>query len=392
MDLNLSSYRLFFRKRIAGSILLLISLTLTSIGFVILSSASLSFLNTENYILKQTAWLILALMAFFLAAVIPLENLRKSLSFWVLLSFASLIMVLIPGIGSLVNGSRRWIHFIVNIQVSECAKIALILWLADYIEKNSEWMDSFWRGFMKPCLFCALWSIIILLEPDYGTAVLWLSVAGTLLFLGGTKIRHIFLSACTFLVFFLLLVWHNPIRFKRIISFLDLEGNRSDGSYQLWQSILAFVSGGPWGQGIGYGRQQFVYLPEAHTDFIYAVLVEELGCIGGWVIILLFMLLFLTALVGLQRQESIFARILGYGAIFMIIYQSLINLGVVSGCLPTKGISLPFISYGGSNLITVYALMGLTLNALRQEFLTTEDPAIEANSADPSTAGYFSDS
>jgi cell division protein FtsW len=194
------------------------------------------------------------------------------------------------------------------------------------------------------------------------------------------------------LVFFLVLVWHNPVRLKRLVSFLDLEGNRRDGSYQLWQSILAFVSGGPWGQGIGHGRQQFVYLPEAHTDFIYAVLVEELGCIGGWIIIGLFMLLFLTALVGLQRQESIFARILGYGAIFIITYQSLINLGVVSGCLPTKGISLPFISYGGSNLITVYALVGFTLNALRQEFLTTEDSMIEANSADPSTAGYFSDS
>ncbi|MDR0444949.1 MAG: putative lipid II flippase FtsW [Puniceicoccales bacterium] len=387
MNPNLSSYRLFFRQRITGWVFVLSLLTLTSVGFVALSSASLSFLNKENYVFKQAAWFGLASVVFALTALIPLKNLQKSLFFWILSSFGLLAAVLIPGIGSLVNGSRRWIHFIVNIQVSECAKIALILWLADYIEKNATLMDSLWRGFIQPTFICSLWALLVLLEPDYGTAILLLSVAETLLFLGGTKIRHLLLSACSLTSFFTLLVWLNPVRLKRITSFLDLEGNRSDGAYQLWQSILAFVSGGLWGQGLGYGRQQLVYLPEAHTDFIYAVLVEELGLAGGLAIIALFMLLFLMAFLGLQRQESIFAKILGYGAIFMIIYQSLINMGVVSGCLPTKGIPLPFISYGGSNLITVYALGGIVLNSLRQEFLPTEEDPVT-----PSNAEYFFDS
>ncbi|MDR0728457.1 MAG: FtsW/RodA/SpoVE family cell cycle protein [Puniceicoccales bacterium] len=372
----------FLRKRKRECFCVLLALLLSVTGFVILSSASLSFLRSENYALKQLAWSGLALGAFGLMALTPTEKLRKSLPFWVWLSLGLLLAVLIPGLGTKVNGSRRWIYCILHIQVSELAKIALILWLADYIEKNAEWMDSFWKGFFKPILFCSAWAGLVLVEPDYGTAVLLLAVAVTLLFLGGAKIRHLLLSAAGFLLLFALLVWHNPPRLKRIISFLDLEGNRSDGSYQLWQAILAFVSGGPWGRGIGHGRQQLTYLPEAHTDFIYAVLVEELGCIGGMLIIGLFLLLFLSALSGLRRQESIFARTLGYGAIFLIIYQSILNMGVVTACFPTKGIPLPFLSYGGSNLITVYALLGLMTHALRPE-----GPSSEGGPAGPSSAG-----
>ncbi|MDR3143405.1 MAG: putative lipid II flippase FtsW [Puniceicoccales bacterium] len=386
MNFEFLSSGLFFRKRKRECFCILLALLLNVMGFVILSSASLAFLKSENYALKQLAWLVLALNAFCLTALIPVEKLRKSLPFWVWISLGLLVAVLIPGLGTKVNGSRRWIHCFVSIQVSELSKIALVLWLADYIEKNAEWMDSFWKGFFKPILFCSFWAGLVLLEPDYGTAVLLLAVAVTLLFLGGAKIRHLLLSAAAFLLLFTLLVWRNPPRLKRIISFLDLEGNRSDGSYQLWQAILAFVSGGPWGRGIGHGRQQLTYLPEAHTDFIYAVLVEELGCIGGMLIIGLFSLLFLSVLSGLQRQESLFARILGYGTIFMIVYQSILNMGVVTACFPTKGISLPFLSYGGSNLIAVYALLGLMTHALRTESLSSEgDPA------GPSSAGHSLD-
>jgi len=382
MGLQLSSYGLLFRQRASGWLGLLLALGLTAVGGVILSSASLSFLRRENYLFKQMAWLVLALAGFLLTALVPLEKMRQYLPVGTWLSGGLLLAVLVPGIGTRVNGSRRWLHCLVNIQVSECAKIALILWLADYMEKNAGLMDSFWRGFVRPVAFCALWAALIFAEPDYGSAVLLLSVAGTLLFLGGIRWRHLLLSAGAFGALFAGLVRHNPQRLRRIVAFLDLEGNRSDGAYQLWQAILAFASGGLGGRGLGHGRQQLVYLPEAHTDFIYAVLVEELGGFGGMTVLLLFMLFFLSLFFGLRRQESPFARLLGYGALLTIIYQSLLNLGVVTGCLPTKGIALPFISYGGSNLLTVYALLGLVLNALRQEFLS---PA--AGPAVPSSAG-----
>ena len=166
--------------------------------------------------------------------------------------------------------------------------------------------------------------------------------------------------------FFALMVMHNPVRLERIKSFMNIQENLSTGAYQLWQGILAFGAGGITGVGLGNGRQQFSFLPEAHTDFIFAILGEEMGLLATLFVVALFMGIFLVGIIQLRRAPNLYQFLLGAGAIFFISLQALINLGVVTGCLPTKGISLPFISYGGSNLVIMFILIGLILNLFRQ--------------------------
>ena len=350
-----------------SALLLLATVCLTLIGLVTLFSASQSIYNNEFTILKkQLVWLVIALAAGVAAFVTPIERMRDWV--WVLsgIVILGLILTLVPGVGITVNGAQRWIGFAgLRVQVSEFVKPVLVLALAHYMASNQRSLDGFLKGFLVPILIVGLVCGLIFLQPDYGTAVLCGSVGMMLIFLAGVRVMYLVPSALCALGVFAFMVSRNPERLSRITSYLNIEENLSTGAYQLWQGILAFGAGGLTGVGLGNGRQQFSFLPEAHTDFIFAILGEEMGLIATMSVVILFLAIFVICMLQLRRAPNLYQFLLGVGALLFITLQAIINLGVVTGCLPTKGMSLPFISYGGSNLVVMFLLIGLILNLFR---------------------------
>ena len=348
---------------------LLMVAALTLLGLVVLFSASQAMDVSGNPIFKkQLIWLGVAVFAGIVMTSLDLELLEsKPLILCVSgISLTALVLVLVPAFGVEVNGARRWLGFgSFRFQVSEFAKFGFVLVFSYYLAANQRRMESIIYGFVIPCAIIALTAGLVLLEPDFGTAFLCGLVGATMLFLAGARLIYLLPSFLGALLLFSLAVFLDPVRLKRITSFLDVEANKSDGAYQLWQGILAFGAGGVDGVGLGHGRQQLSFLPEAHTDFIFPIIGEELGLIFSAGVALLFLLIFALGVIGLRKAPNLFQFSLACGALFFLVYQALINMGVVTGCLPTKGMSLPFISYGGSNLIVMYMMVGLLLNCFR---------------------------
>ena len=350
-----------------GLFIILIVVGLTFLGLVILFSASQSMHDDPMVLLKkQLIWLVLATIAGGIAMMVNLEALREY-AYWLAAgSVLLLALVLIPGIGVEVNGARRWMDFgFMRLQVSEIGKLGLIFSMAHYLATYRRDFNRVLKGYFYPCVLLAIFCSLIILEPDYGTAFLCGAVGGCLMFLAGVRLKFLIPTAFAALSLFSVAVYHDPIRLSRITSFLDVEGNRSDSAYQLWQGILAFGAGGIHGVGLGSGRQQMSFLPEAHTDFIFAIVGEELGFLFTSGVVLLFMTLFFVGVLQLKRAPNLYQYLLVMGALLFITFQALINIGVVTGCLPTKGMSLPFISYGGSNLVFMFVLTGIILNGFR---------------------------
>jgi cell division protein FtsW len=370
---KLEAYYAYFSQRKAGWFILLSALFFTATGLIILASASLSFIKSENYFCKQLLWCTVGVPFFLIGASINL-NLLKKCGTWLLVFFAiALVVVLIPGVGKLVNGSRRWISIGgINVQISEFAKLAVVVWLARYLEQHVGSEDKFFTGFLTPLIVSGIICGLILLEPDYGTAILIGMVVFTLLFLFGTRLLYLLVATVGGLLSISILIYLNPTRLRRIVAFLDVENNKLEGAYQLWQGMLGFVSGGLLGRGVGQGRQQLVYLPEAHTDFIFPVFSEEFGSIAAIAVLMLYAAFFLVASHCARRLHDNFAKFLAHGICLTVIYQVIINVGVVTGLLPTKGMVLPFISYGGSSLVLLFLMIGLLLNCCSLEMESEE--------------------
>jgi cell division protein FtsW len=350
-----------------GLFIILIVVGLTFLGLVILFSASQSMHDDPTVLLrKQLIWLVLATVAGGIAMVVNLEALREY-AYWLAAgSILLLALVLIPGIGVEVNGARRWMDFgFMRLQVSEIGKLGLIFSMAHYLATHRRDFNLKLKGCFYPCVLLAIFCGLIILEPDYGTAFLCGAVGGCLMFLAGVRLKFLVPTVFAALSLFSVAVYLDPVRLRRITSFLDVEGNRSDSAYQLWQGILAFGAGGIHGVGLGSGRQQMSFLPEAHTDFIFAIVGEELGFLFTSGVVLLFMTLFFVGVLQLKRAPNLYQYLLVMGALLFVTFQALINIGVVTGCLPTKGMSLPFISYGGSNLVFMFVLTGIILNGFR---------------------------
>jgi cell division protein FtsW len=365
---KLEAYYSYFSQRKAGWFILSSTLFLTGIGLIILSSASLSFIKSDNYFFKQLLWCAVGIPFFLIGILVNLDLLRKNCT-WLLLFFAiALVAVLIPGVGKLVNGSRRWIVVAgINVQVSEFAKLAVVIWLARYLERHADCMGKFLEGFLIPLVVPGVLCGLILLEPDYGTAILIGMVVFTLLFLSGTRFLYLLVAMIGGVVCISILIYLNPTRLHRITAFLDIENNKLEGAYQLWQGMLGFVSGGLLGRGIGQGRQQLLYLPEAHTDFIFPIFSEEFGSLAAIAVLAVYALFFAVANHGARKLKNDFPRFLAHGICMIVTYQVIINVGVVTGLLPTKGIVLPFISYGGSSLVLLFLMIGLLLNCCSLE-------------------------
>ena len=342
-----------------------VAISLTTLGLVMLFSAG-AVRGAEQLLIKQIIWLGLSLFVGIYAAIINLEWLQRR-AWWIFgFSVLALMLTLVPGVGVKVNGAQRWIGLgPLRIQPSEFAKLGLILSLASYFAGNQRKVTTFWHGFLLPSVIIGMICGLIILQPDFGTCFLCGAVAATMMFQAGTSLKWLMPISGMAVAALSILVYFDPVRIRRVTSFLDVEANAGDSAYQLWQGMLAFGVGGTNGVGLGLGRQQMHFLPEAHTDFIFPVIGEELGLIFTLGIVICFLFLFVSVYWRLRLSPRLFEYLLALGAILFVSLQAIINMGVVTGSMPTKGMSLPFISYGGSNLMVTFIFLGLIINVFR---------------------------
>lgn len=277
-----------------------------------------------------------------------------------------LIMVLMPGLGRTANGSTRWLNIAgINImQVSEPVRLMLLIYVADYaVRRNQEIRSSFF-GFAKPLVLVGVAAILLLAQPDFGSAVLLIGISLTIMFLAGARLRDVSLTLGPVVIGFALLAKFSPYRMKRLTGFWDPWADPYGDGFQLTQSLIAIGSGEWTGLGLGASVQKLFYLPEAHTDFIFAVIAEEFGLIGSLLMILLYVLLIWRAFViarAAATREQFFQAYIAFGLGVWLALQAAINLGVNMGVLPTKGLTLPLVSYGRSSLLVTLAALGLLL-------------------------------
>ncbi len=341
---------------------LLIALLLLSTGLLMMTSASVEIANSASgdplyYFKRQAIFACIGLAAGVVTVAIPLALWRRFALLLMLISFVLLIAVLIPGIGHTVNGSSRWIPLpFFNLQPSELAKLFIVMYLADYLQRNREAVKTQWREFLTPLGIsgCAAW--LLQMEPDHGALVILMATTFCLLFLADAKLPRFALILAIAGAGFSAIAYTKPHVIARFTSFLDpwsSENIFGDG-YQLAQALIAFGRGEWFGTGLGHSIQKLYFLPEAHTDFVLAIIGEELGLFGVAFVVALFCLLVAKAFsIGrlAQTHESYFAAFFAYGLGLLFAGQALINVGVNIGLLPTKGLTLPFLSYGGASLI-----------------------------------------
>ena len=338
---------------------------LAILGVSVLFSASLPVDTNDPYqiIEKQALWMGITFVAGLLALKIDLEWFRKFIWVGYVVCVIGLVLVLIPGIGSTINGSRSWFRFgPFGLQIAEFAKIGLVFFLAHYFSLIRKESNTFWKGFVIPSLAIALVVGLIMIQTDLGTALIISMVSFCVLFLAGTNVFYLIGSTILGFGSAALLISKDAERLSRLTAFMDMEGNKAGDAYQVWQAILAFGAGGVDGVGAGNGRQQLRSLPEAHTDFIFAIVGEELGLITTLAVVLVFMTLFIAGISHLRKAPNPYQFLLASGCLLTISVQALVNLGVVTGSLPTTGLPLPFISYGGSNFLVMGLCVALILN------------------------------
>ncbi len=347
------------------TLLIAVVLMLITIGLIMLSSASMvRYEGSEWFIIKQLIWLLfVSLPVSIVCAQIDFRVFRKLALPVAAVCVVALVMVRLPGVGHNVKGSWRWIQIgPLTIQPSEFAKIGMILASAWWISRRRRYMHTFRRGLMVPILGLGLFAVLLLVEPDFGTTVLTGAVIVALLYAGGARPLYLWGFGALGATGFGLLLFHNSNRMGRIIAFLDPEKYASGEAWQLINALNAFAAGGRWGTGLGNSIQKYDYLPEAHTDFIFPIIGEELGLPATLIILVLFVILFFCGLRIAARANDDFGRFTALGCTLMITFQALINLAVVTGSMPTKGLALPFISYGGSSLLVCTAMVGMLVN------------------------------
>lgn len=359
--------------------LLIITIVLALVGLVMVFSASAvvagnRFHDPGYFLKRQLAWLAFGFLLLHLASHIDYVW-WKRLSIPLLgLTVVLLVMVLIPSLGVSAKGARRWLRLgPISVQPAEIAKLVAVMYLAAYLAKKEDRLTGFLSGLAPALLVIGVLGGLVLLEPDLGTVVVMGLVAISLLFLGGARLSHLLSLGLCAVPAVLVLVLSSSYRRQRLMTFLAPWKDASDAGFQITQSFLAFGSGGLFGVGLGEGKQKLFFLPEAHTDFVLALVGEELGLVGTGVIILLFALFAIRGFQVAARARMSFGRYLGMGITLLIGVQALINACVVTGLVPTKGLTLPFVSYGGSSLVTCMFGVGILLNISRDRQTGRED-------------------
>jgi cell division protein FtsW len=340
------------------SVLLLLAFGLIMVYSASIASAGASRMtgfNESYFLLRQSVFLAAGLIAGAIAFQVPLRGWQK-LSPWLFLAgIVLLVLVLIPGVGREVNGSQRWLSLgVANLQPSEFMKLIVVMYAADYTVRKAALMDNFTKGFMPMLMVMLLIGGLLLREPDFGAFAVIISIAMGILWLGGLNWR-LFAGLIVLLVIgFLLLIWTSPYRMQRIIGFMDPWADPFGKGYQLSHALIAFGRGEWLGVGLGASVEKLLYLPEAHTDFLLAVIAEELGFVGVAVVVLGFAWITIRAfLIGraAEKQERHFSALVAQGIGIWLAVQSIINIGVNMGLLPTKGLTLPLLSFGGSGIV-----------------------------------------
>jgi len=371
--------------------LLAACLALLGLGLVMITSASseVAAVQTGNslyYMIRHLIYLFIGLGVAGVVLLIPLSVWQRLGGVLLCGAFALLLVVLIPGLGREVNGAMRWIDVgVFNVQPSEIAKVFVVIYLAGYLVRRQDEVRESWAGFFKPFVVLLPMAGLLLLEPDFGATVVMMGAAAAMLFLGGVGLFRFALMVALAVGAVFVLVQTQEYRLQRLITFTDPWADQFGSGYQLTQALIAFGRGEWLGVGLGNSIQKQFYLPEAHTDFVFAVLAEELGLVGAVVTVGLFFFVGVRALfIGLwaEQAKQFFAAYVAYGLAFLWIGQFLINVGVNVGLLPTKGLTLPFLSYGGSSLVICCVSLALLLRIEweRRTHLGSED--VEFNEAD----------
>lgn len=343
---------------------------LCCLGLIMVSSASMvagetKYGSTFYFLSRHLVWLVIAFFAGAVAMRVPVAILQKYAFVFLGLAVLLLVLVLIPGIGRRINGSTRWIGLgPLTFQPSEVAKLAVVLYMGSYLLRRQEEVRSGWWGFVKPMLVVLICVGLLLLEPDFGASVVMMAAAMAMLFLAGTPLLTFAAMFSVAAAGAVLLVVMEPYRLKRLLSFTDPWADQFNSGYQLSQSLIAFGRGEWFGVGLGRSVQKLSYLPEAHTDFVFAVYAEEFGLVGVVLMIALFWILVRSAIRIGQEAElggKLYAAYVAYGIAVLIGVQTLFNIGVNMGLFPTKGLTLPLVSYGGSSLAMVFVMLGILL-------------------------------
>ena len=318
------------------------------------------------YFKRHLFTMLLGFAAMFAAYRLRPEALKKTALPLLIFSFLLLVLVFIPGMGISAGGAKRWLRLWPStFQPSELVKLSMVIFLAKYMSAYNYRTDSF-VSFIKPIAIMAVFQVIFLKQPDFGAAISLGIITLAMLFFSGMKLRYL-LSLAVFALPVVVKLIREPYRWKRVTSFLNPWDDPQGSGFQLIQSFIALGSGVIKGVGLGESKQKLLFLPETHTDFIFSLVGEELGLIGAGIIILLFVMLFVRGIATTNKAKDSFVYYLSFGLSIMIALQALINFSVVTGMIPTKGLPLPFISYGGSSLLVNMAAVGILLNLSKGE-------------------------
>lgn len=360
--------------------MVLLTLALLLVGLVAISSASIEyaewhFQNAWYHSQRHLIYLLAGIMAAVASYFVRPAFWQSSSWWWLFAALALLILVLIPGVGREVNGSQRWLPLgPFTLQPSELAKLAVVVYLAGYMVRREHEVRHEWQGFLKPMAVLFATTLLLMIEPDFGATVIVAATAFGMLFLAGVRVGHFMVVVVGALAALLVLVISEPYRVKRLTAYTDPWSDPYNTGFQLTQSLIAFGRGEWVGVGLGNSVQKLFYLPEAHTDFVFSIWAEETGFIGAVAVIALF-----AALIGrilwtghkAIKLGNDFGAYVCYGVALVLSGQSFVNMGVSSGLLPTKGLTLPFVSYGGTSLIICCAMLGIVLRIERETRVPT---------------------
>ena len=359
------------------------------IGLVMVASASIGIAEKETgqafyYFRRQVIYVLAGLVAALVGVAVPTRLWDKYSIYLLIGAFAMLVLVLIPGIGASVNGARRWVRLgIMNFQVSEAARAMLLTYIASYAVRRADEMRADFRGFMKPIGVLVAAAALLLWEPDFGAATVLMATGFAVLFLAGVRLKHLLVPVVLAASAMGALAISSPYRLRRLIAFLNPWDDPFDSGFQLVQSLIAIGRGEWFGVGLGSSVQKLFYLPESHTDFVFAVLAEEFGFVGVAVVIGLFALLVGRALKISRRAAAAGLAFQSYLAATIGIWlglQAFVNIGVNMGLLPTKGLTLPLLSYGGSSMLITLGWLGVLLR-INHETQANARPAGNAREA-----------
>lgn len=375
-------------------ILAFVVLSLTALGIVMLQStseveAAAKHGNPLHFFNRQLIYLAIGTCAMFGAYFVDYRYYRRFAWVIAIAGIFILCLVLVPGIGKKINGSRRWIGVLgFTIQPSELAKFSLIVLLAWWLSltgrrpsaifswrplrlfriiiENGCQAGTVWPGFAVACAIAGIFTVLVLGEPDFGTSLVYGVVAAAIMFIGGCRKSHLIVVGVAGFIAVCGLIMMTPNRVERFLAFLDPEKYKADEAYQLLNAMYAFVRGGATGVGFGESLQKQFYLPEAYADFIFPIIGEELGLFASLGVVTLFLIYFICGIKITAAAPDNFGRLVAFGITVLITFQAAFNIAVVTGCIPTKGLTLPFISYGGTSLIASLGMVGVLMNIAKE--------------------------